>query len=234
MFAILKKELVSYFTSAIGYVVLAVFFVYSGFCFYATCLMSNSADLSYTFSNLFTVMVFLVPILTMRLMSEEKKQKTDQLLFTAPVSLTSVILGKYLSALCMILICEFAVVIYTIIISFFTIPNYASICGNFVGLFLISSALVSIGLFLSSVTENQIVAAVSSFGVGVFFLLLDTIAKSIKFQVISKLLLNISFVQRYSNFTSGLLPLADVVFFVSVIFTFLFLTVRFFEKRKWS
>ena len=217
MISIIKKELFSYFTSAIGYVILTVFFIYSGFCFYATCLMANSADLSYTFSNLFTAMVFLVPIITMRLMSEEKKQKTDQLLFTAPISLPSVILGKFLSATCMVLICE-----------------SVTIVGNFLGLFLMSSAFVSIGLFLSSITENQIIAATSSFGVGIFFLLLDTIAKSIPISSVNKLLSNISFMQKYSNFTSGILEISDIVFFISVIFVFLFFTVRFFEKRRWS
>ena len=234
MISIIKKELFSYFTSAIGYVILTVFFIYSGFCFYATCLMANSADLSYTFSNLFTAMVFLVPIITMRLMSEEKKQKTDQLLFTAPISLPSVILGKFLSATCMVLICESVTLIYTFIISFFTKPNFGIIVGNFLGLFLMSSAFVSIGLFLSSITENQIIAATSSFGVGIFFLLLDTIAKSIPISSVNKLLSNISFMQKYSNFTSGILEISDVVFFISVIFVFLFFTVRFFEKRRCS
>ena len=234
MISIIKKELFSYFTSAIGYVILTVFFIYSGFCFYETCLMANSADLSYTFSNLFTAMVFLVPIITMRLMSEEKKQKTDQLLFTAPISLPSVILGKFLSATCMVLICESVTLIYTFIISFFTKPNFGIIVGNFLGLFLMSSAFVSIGLFLSSITENQIIAATSSFGVGIFFLLLDTIAKSIPISSVNKLLSSISFMQKYSNFTSGILEISDVVFFISVIFVFLFFTVRFFEKRRWS
>lgn len=234
MISVLKKELFSYFTSAIGYVVLTVFFIYAGFCFYVTCLMANSADLSYTFSNLFTAMVFLIPIITMRLMSEEKKQKTDQLLFTAPVSLPTVVLGKYFSALCMILLCESVTILYTLVISFFTRPNFGIIAGNFLGLFLISGAFAAIGLFLSSVTENQIIAATGSFGVGVFFLLLDTIARSIPVSAVNKLLLNISFMQKYNNFTAGVLELRDVVFFISVIFTFLFLTVRFFEKRRWS
>jgi ABC-2 type transport system permease protein len=134
----------------------------------------------------------------------------------------------------MVLICESVTLIYTFIISFFTKPNFGIIVGNFLGLFLMSSAFVSIGLFLSSITENQIIAATSSFGVGIFFLLLDTIAKSIPISSVNKLLSSISFMQKYSNFTSGILELSDVVFFISVIFVFLFFTVRFFEKRRWS
>ena len=232
MLAILKREIVSYFTSAIGYVVLSIFLAFSGFYFYATCLMSNSADISYTFSNLFTVLIFLVPIITMRLMSEERKQKTDQLLFTSPVSIIKIVLAKFFSALVMVLICESITLFYTLIISFFTLPNFGILFGNFFGMLLMAGALLSIGLFLSSTTENQIVAAVSTFAVGVFILLLDTIAKSIPVEFITNFLLNLSFMKRYNNFTSGIFSLPDVTFFISVIFVFIFLTVRLFQKKK--
>ncbi len=232
VFAIIKRELLSYFSSAVGYVVLFIFFLFSGFYFYATCLMANSADMSYVFSNLFTVLIFLVPIVTMRLMSEEKKQKTDQLLFTSPVSLTSIVLGKYLSAMLVVSICCSVVLVYITIVSFFTVPNFGNLLGNIFGVFLFTGAFIAVGLFLSSITENQIIAAISTFTVGVFVLLLDTIAKSIPLASLSKALLAFSFMQRYSDFTSGILSLENVLFFVSFIFVFLFLTVRLLAKRK--
>ena len=98
MAAIYKREMHSYLTSAVGYVFLAVFFAISGYYFFATSLVSNSTDLSYVFSNLFSIAIFLVPLLTMKLFSEERKQRTEQLLFTAPVRFTGVVLGKFLPA----------------------------------------------------------------------------------------------------------------------------------------
>ena len=95
----MKRELNSYFSSAIGYIFIAVFYVFAGFYFFATCLLSGYSTLSYVFSNMFAIAVFLVPVLTMRLWSEEKKQKTDQALFTAPVKLLPIVLGKYFAAL---------------------------------------------------------------------------------------------------------------------------------------
>lgn len=115
MLAILKRELSSYFTSPIGYVFLAVFYFFSGMFFYSV-LYSNSTDISYVFSGMFTVLLFVVPLLTMRLMSEEKKQKTDQLLLTSPVSLTGLVLGKFLAAVCMYAIALAVTVVYSLIL----------------------------------------------------------------------------------------------------------------------
>lgn len=234
MIAIIKKEIGAYFSSAIGYVVMAIFFIFGGFYFYATSLATNSASLSATFSNLFIIALFLVPILTMRLFSEEKKQKTDQALFTAPISIFSVTISKFLSAVLMFLICMSITIFYAIAISFFTVPNWGTILGNFLGLFLLSSALISICLFLSSITENQIVAAVSGFGVGILILLFENIAKLIPIEFISKIISNLSFMSHYNNFTMGVINLVDIVFFISVCLIFNFLTIRVFEKKRWA
>ena len=234
MLAILKKEINSYFNSAIGYVVLAAYWIFGGFYFYLTCLAQNSSNLSYMFSNLFIITLFIVPILTMRLLSEEKKQKTDQLLLTSPVSLISVILGKYLAALLIFIICISVTIIYTITIAFFTHPDYPVILGNLLGIFLLSSAIISIGMFLSSITENQIVAAISGFATCIFILLLDTIANYIPLEFLSKLFSNLSFMLHYNNFTLGVISLVDVVFFLSICVIFNFLTIRVFEKKRWA
>ncbi|MDQ5983341.1 MAG: hypothetical protein RUMPE_00350 [Eubacteriales bacterium SKADARSKE-1] len=234
MSAIIKREISAYFSSAVGYVIMAIFFTFGGFYFYETSLVSNSANLSYTFSNLFIITIFLVPILTMRLFSEEKKQKTDQALFTSPISLFSVTASKFLSAVLMFLICMSITFFYAIAISFFTVPNWGTILGNFLGLFLLGSALISIGLFLSSITENQIVAAISGFGVGIFILLFETIAKVIPIEFISNIFSSLSFMSHYNNFTMGVINLVDIVFFISVCLIFNFLTLRVFEKKRWA
>lgn len=234
MAAIIKRELSAYFSSAIGYIVLAAFYVFGGFYFYMSALMANTTDLSYTFSSLFIILIFIIPILTMRLFSEEKKQKTDQALLTAPVSLTAITLGKYVAALLMYIFCIAITLVYAVIIAFFNAPSWETVFGSFFGLFLLGAALIAIGMFLSSITENQIVAAISGIVAGVFILMMDAIAQAVSVEFISNALKKISFMSHYNNFTLGIIGLKDVVFFVSVCFLFVFLTVRVFEKKRWS
>ena len=196
--------------------------------------MSNTTDLSYTFSSLFVIMIFVIPILTMRLFSEEKKQKTDQALLTAPVSLTAIALGKYIAALIMYLFCILITLVYAVIISFFNAPDWTTVLGNFLGIFLLGAALIAIGMFLSSITENQIVAAIGGIVVGVLMLFMDSIAQAISVEFVSDILKKISFMSYYNNFTLGVVSLKDIVFFVSVCVLFVFFTIRVFEKKRWS
>ena len=234
MAAIIRRELSAYFSSAIGYIVLAAFYVFGRFYFYMSALMANTTDLSYTFSSLFIILIFIIPLLTMRLFSEEKKQKTDQALLTAPVSLTAIALGKYVAALLMYIFCIAITLVYAVIIAFFNAPSWETVLGNFLGLFLLGAALIAIGMFLSSITENQIVAAISGIVAGVFILMMDAIAQAVSVEFLSNALKKISFMSHYNNFTLGIIGLKDVVFFVSVCFLFVFLTVRVFEKKRWS
>ena len=235
MMAILKRELSSYFTSPIGYVFLAVFYFFSGLFFYSV-LYSNTTDITYVFSGLFTVLLFIVPLLTMRLLSEEKKQKTDQLLLTAPVSLTGLVMGKFLAALCMYAIALSVTVVYALILAGFASPECMVVIGNIFGALLLGAALISIGLFISSMTENQMIAAVGSFAVMMFILMMDSFATMLPaaFSFVGTLLQSLSFMTRYTELTTGILNIGTVLFFVSVAVVFNFLTVRVLEKRRWS
>lgn len=170
MTAIYQREMRSYLTSAVGYVFLAVFYAIAGYYFFATSLVSNSTDLSYVFSNLFSIVIFLVPMLTMRLFSEERRQKTEQALFTAPVSFTGVVMGKFLACLTMYLLGMGVTLLYFLVMCAFQIPDVAVFCGNFLGLFLLGAALCAIGIFISSLTESQVIAAVGSLAIGLFLL----------------------------------------------------------------
>ena len=123
MFAIFRRELRSYFTSPIAYIYIAVFYALASFYFFGTALLSNSTNLSYVFSYLFTISMFLIPILTMRLLSEDKKYKTDQALLTAPISLLSLVLGKYLAALFVYFIGIAITLVFGVIIAAFTPPD---------------------------------------------------------------------------------------------------------------
>lgn len=235
MLAILKRELNSYFTSPIGYVFLAVFYFFSGMFFYSV-LYSNSTDISYVFSGLFTVLLFIVPLLTMRLLSEEKKQKTDQLLLTSPVSLTGLVVGKFLAALSMYAIGLAITVVYSLILAGFASPQWMVIIGNIFGTLLLGAALISIGLFISSMTENQMIAAVGSFAVMMFILMMDSFAGILpaSLSFVGTLLTSLSFMTRYNELVSGVLNIGTVLFFVSVAVIFNFLTIRVLEKRRWG
>ena len=234
MTAIYQREMRSYLTSAVGYVFLAVFYAIAGYYFFATSLVSNSTDLSYVFSNLFSIVIFLVPMLTMRLFSEERRQKTEQALFTAPVSFTGVVMGKFLACLTMYLLGMGVTLLYFLVMCAFQIPDVAVFCGNFLGLFLLGAALCAIGIFISSLTESQVIAAVGSLAIGLVWLFAYSFTPVVSSGWINAVMDGISFYQHYLDFTRGLLNLSDLTFFVSVTALFLFLTVRHLERRRIS
>ena len=161
MFAIFKRELKAYFTSPLGYVFLAIFYAFSGLFFYIFSLSVGSTDISSVFLMMFMVLMVFVPLLTMRLLSEDKKQKTDQLILTAPVSLLSIVMGKFLAAYAIFAIGVAVMPVYGFVMSTFATVSWLPIWGNTVGLLLLGGIFVSIGLFISSLTENQMIAAIS-------------------------------------------------------------------------
>ena len=234
MGAIVRRELLAYFTTPIGYIFLAIFYAGSGLFFNMTSLSSGSADLAYTFTLLIYVLLVVIPILTMRTLSEEKNQKTDQCLLTAPVSLGGLVLGKFLAALVIFSLAVFITVIYAVVVSAFADPDWLVVIGNIVGFMLLGSAFISIGIFVSSLTENQVVSAIISFAAMLLCYLLSSIAQLIPVEWLSKVVSNLSFVDRYTGFTYGLFDLSNALFFVSVTAVFLYLTVRVLEKRRWS
>ena len=190
MKAIFKREFYSYFTSIIGYVFLAVLYLFGGVFFWTTCLYVGNADVSGVYANMLMIVLLLIPILTMRLLSEEFKQKTDQALFTAPIRTWSIAMGKYLSALAMYLIGILIIPVYSVIVSFYVMPDWAVVLGNFVGLFLIGAALIAIGLFISSITvaikPMHLSALVGSTLTVSFFLTIGLVISSIKTDVTIK------------------------------------------------
>lgn len=234
MKAILRKELKAYFSSPIGYIFLAVFYAFSGFYFFATALLLSSADISGVFSGMFMIVMFLIPILTMRLFSEELKHKTDQALLTAPISLTALVIGKFLACVLVFLAGLMITLVYGVVVSFFATPNWAWILGNFTAMLLLGMAVIAIGLFLSSMTESQVLAAVGTFAVSLALILSDSLNAIITSPAAARLLTGLSFMRRYMLYTRGIFDLSNAVFFLSVSAAFLFLTIRMQEKRRWS
>ena len=234
MFAIFKRELKAYFTSPLGYVFLAIFYAFSGLFFYIFSLSVGSTDISSVFLMMFIVLMVFVPLLTMRLLSEDKKQKTDQLILTAPVSLLSIVMGKFLAAYAIFAIGVAVMPVYGFVMSTFATVSWLPIWGNTVGLLLLGGIFVSIGLFISSLTENQMIAAIGGFFINLMILLMNTLKSALPNGFLQDVLSSISVYSRYSYITSGIFSLSSLIFFVSVIFIFLFLTVRVLEKRRWA
>ena len=234
MFAIFKRELKAYFTSPLGYVFLAIFYAFSGLFFYIFSLSVGSTDISSVFLMMFIVLMVFVPLLTMRLLSEDKKQKTDQLILTAPVSLLSIVMGKFLAAYAIFAIGVAVMPVYGFVMSTFATVSWLPIWGNTVGLLLLGGIFVSIGLFISSLTENQMIAAIGGFFINLMILLMNTLKSALPNGFLQDVLSSISVYSRYSEITSGIFSLSSLIFYVSVIFIFLFLTVRVLEKRRWA
>jgi len=233
MKAIIKRELSSYLTSAGGYVFLAIYWLMSGFMFYIT-LVYGVAELSSVFGMLNILSLLLLPILTMKLWSEEKKQKTDQLLLTAPINLFSLVFAKFMSAFILYAIANAITLVYALILSFFAAPDWAVFLGNIVGILLLGAAILSIGVFVSSMTESQVVAAIISWAASILLYLTDLFVGSIPVQALARFVNGLSFTARYTPFTAGIFDFSNVVFFVSVVAVFLFLTIRILDKKRWS
>ncbi|MGN0556978.1 MAG: ABC transporter permease [Acutalibacteraceae bacterium] len=234
MKAILKKELKSYFTSPIGYVILVLLTFFSGL-FYKDIFSAGSADMSYVFNFMMIIIFFIIPIITMRLFSEEKHQKTDQLLLTAPVSNSSIVIGKFLSALIFFNVFVVLMILYNLLFYIFgATPDLTVFIGNLLGTEFLAAALIAIGIFISSLTESQVVAAVCSFSVSLTMILLPSLSGWANNTIVTKICDWISFTERYSDFVSGVFNIANFVFYISVIAVFLFLTVRVIDRKRWS
>lgn len=235
MIGIFKREMKAYFSSPIGYIFLAVMFLLSGY-FFTYMLLNQSSYIEYVFSGMMTITMILIPFLTMRLLSEDKKLKTDQLLLTSPVSVGGMVWGKFLAAFTMFLISVSITLVYVVILATFTTPNWNVFVGNFIGLLLFGAALIAIGLFISSLTESQMIAAVISYGAIMFIGFFDTIAASMPsgLSFLATIFSSLSFNSKYTELVSGVLNIANMLFFVSVALIFNFLTVRIIERKRWS
>ncbi len=237
MNAIFRRELRAFFTNPIGYVVLAVLFAISGFFFFLYNLVGGSADLSYVYNSLFTVVLLSLPFLTMRLFSEEKRQKTDQALLTAPTGLTGIVLGKFFATLVLYIIGLSMTLVFAVVIASqpSTTVDWLMIVGNFLGLMLVGGLIIAIGVFISCLTESQIVAAVGTLAISLLLMCIDLLGAqftSIPWLATATGFLSIT--SRFGDFTAGLIYYDNVIFFLSLQALFLFLTVRVLDSKRWN
>ena len=247
MFAIFKKELRSYFLNAIGYVYVGVFLAVSALICCYTTLMSQTYDTSSYFSFIIFSFIILIPLLTMKLFAEEKKLRTEQLLLTAPVSIWGMVLGKFFAAFTL-----FVGSVLVSCINFFPLAAYANVEGineaydapvgpvfsmivsSTIGIILIGAAFIAIGMFISSLTENQLAAAIITVAIIVGMLVLNIVNNYIDNYVIRFIISMVGFMSRFSYFSMGMLDPAALLYYLSVAGVFLLLTVRVYDKRRWS
>ena len=179
MLAIIKKEFLTYFKSMTGYIFMACLLFFVGLFFVLNNLLGMSPQYNGVLSNITFVFMLIVPILTMRLLAEEARQKTDQLLLTSPISLSRIVLGKFLGAVSVLFLTLVITLIYPVILSTMGSVNWPEVIGGYVGFFLFGCSLIAVGLFVSSITDNQVIAAVVTFTVLLLIWFIDTIAQGL-------------------------------------------------------
>ena len=234
MRAILKREFRAYFQSPLGYVFIGAMYFFTGYYFFTYNLYGNTTDMSTLFSLLFSVVLFLVPVLTMRLLSEERRSKTEQTLLTAPISRLGIVLSKYLAALCVYLIAISGTLVMAVVLEIYSAPDWPVVLGNFIGLLLLGSALIAICLFISSITESQVIAGVTTFAALLILYLWDGIAGFLP-GVLGEAASQFSVLAPFDDLVNNsLLHLDGIVLYLSLIGLFLFLTVQTLQKRRWA
>lgn len=287
MIAIYKRELKAYLTSMTGYIFMAFILFLVGIYFTAYNLTYGYSHFGYVLSSSVFAFLIVVPILTMRLLAEEKRMKTDQILLTAPVKVMDIILGKYAAILTIFTIPVVLFCLYPILLSRFGTVSFPMAYTSIIGYYLLGAAYLAVGMFISSLTESQVIAAVLSFGAllvsymitgltqfisqtafaslvsfSLVILLLGMIAysmtKNYLFSVsmalgleaitlvlyfykstlfagaIGKMLGVIDLATKFENFVNGIFDVTGVVYYLSVIVLFIFLTVQSVQKRRWS
>lgn len=235
MLAIYKRELRSYFVSPIGYIFVAIFLIASGLLFsYCTLHAGANSSTATYFSLLMYVFIIVLPLLTMKLFADEKKMRTEALLLTSPVSLMGMVAAKFLAAYTVfastfLISCLDFLVLYQ-----FGTPNTAILFGSSLAILLAGAACIAIGVFISSLTENQLIAALGTMAIIVFFVLTSMLNGYIDNAFIRSIINWVSIMERFTNFTSGIFDFNAIVYYLSLSFVFLFLTVRVYDKRRWN
>ncbi|MBQ1965131.1 MAG: ABC transporter permease subunit [Clostridia bacterium] len=240
MIAVFKRELVGFFKNSTAYLLLSIYAFLSALFFCLFVMLNNTSYLGNFFGLwLFVVEIIIVSILSMRFFSEEKKNKTDQLIFTSPVSLSSVVMGKFLGGMTVYTACTMINLIYVLVIDIFGKTDGGTNFANFVGTLLLGSCMIAIALFVSSLTENSIVAAGGTAGVFLLLMMVDFVS-SFLFALLPQWMhwlpeffRKMNIFLWYDNFAGGIVTLESVVFYLSLTAIFLFLTVRVLERRRW-
>ncbi len=242
IFTIAKREFMQYFYTPIAYVMASVFYVINGILFYYLLNATNSPELQiegsimeYIYGDLlFWIVLFvLIPVITMRLIAEEKKEKTLELILSYPIKDYHIILGKFLGAFLFYTALWIPTYLYVGILFIYQPPDIGPILSAFLGVLLVGAFFISIGIFSSALTENQIIAAMINFGTVLIILLVSSIESLIPSGTLKAILGYLNFVWHMELFKIGVINTKDIIYFLSGTFLFLFLSIRILESRKW-
>ena len=224
----------SYFTTPIGYIFAAIFLCISAAAFAYSTLYALTSDTAMYFMVMVFALVILLPLLTMKTFSEERKTKTEQLLLSAPVTLTGMVVAKFLAAFSVFFCCTLLSSLNFIILYNHAKPETATVLGNLLALILVGMAFLAVGVFISALCESQLAASVITISILLLFLLISLANGLIEVAWIRFLLNGLSVFTRFQNFTRGIFDIASIFYYLSLTAVFLFLTVRVFEKRRWE
>ena len=242
MVAVFKREIKSQFISMTGFLFAALLLLFVGIFATQFHLLGGYASFEHTLQSTCTILLLGVPLLTMRSLPEDKRAKTDRLLYSLPLKLSQIILGKYLAMLVVFAIPTLILATYPLVLSAFGKVNLGSAYACVLAFFLLGAALIAIGTFVSALTENQLSAAVVTIGViavmvllNVFNMLTDAAGQPIIGSYAIRFVIDwVSVLSRYTNFSAGIFDYAALLYYASLAFVFLFLTVRVYEKRRWG
>ncbi len=235
MTAVFKRELKAYFISPLGYIYLAVFYFFEGL-YFAALYGSASPHIEFIFpSFLFVLAVVLVtPVITMRLLSEDRRQKVDQALLTAPVSVTGIVLGKFFSAFSIYALALAPTVLFEAIIAAKADVNWLIYLNALLGALLIGGALIAIGMFISSLTESPVISCVLTMVIFVLLLSLSSMASITGLDWVVAVADKIAFINLFETFAGSIFHIVDVIYLLSIAAVFVFASVRMVERRRWA
>ncbi len=233
MTAIFKREFKAFFATPVGYIVLAAFYFFSGYYFTILYTM-GSPEVKDIIMTLSTVIIFVTPLLTMRLMSDDRRMKTDQALLTAPVSLYSIVFGKFLAALGVYALGFAPTIVFQFIVMTKVQINILSYLYALLGAVLLGAALIAIGMFISSLTESSVVSAILTFVINILIIYASSLGSMIDIGWLATVIEKVAFITAFENFGSVMFSIPDVFYFLSITAAFLFLSVRSLEKRRWA
>ena len=235
MLAIFKRELKAYFTGVIGYVFLVIYLAVAGILFSYTTMMSMSSDMSlyYTLMLIFTAIV--LPLLTMKSFSEERKMKTEQLVLTAPVSLPAMVLGKFLAPYVIYAGATVFTSLYFLLLAPYAQLQYAILLGEVIAMLLVGAVFIAIGLFVSALTENQLSAAIGTIAIILAFFGIGLVGALLPSNYWLRFVFDaLSIFTRFETFINGYFDLASLLYYVSVGGVFFWLTIRVYDRRRFN
>lgn len=233
MLSIWKRELQGYFFTPVGYVFVGVFLTLSSVIFFLTIMQTRSSDLLSFIGTMSYLWMLLCPVLTMRLLAEEKQKRTDQLLLTSPVSLPGVVLGKYLAAVTVMLATVMLTGLFALIVAVYGQVYPGELLTGYLGFVLQGCAFIALDLFISGCTSNQVTAVVAAFGANFVLWMLDLIQSAISFEWVNNLLSFFSLYERTEPFLMGQFSFASVGYDLSFAAAFIALTIHLLDARRY-